>query len=794
MSDGILTKWLNPQFLRTLLLDPDKNKSTCIQIARFVAAYYLDYLLFLPADEGALPSLYLWGNYRKEDLKPTDTVLDRAKVSAVLPVEYSPALPALLMVKCDNLIEAISYVDHFDDRRTSLILRLLADSMHEKDLTIDFIKTMIVENIPLQLQESLKSPKSSNKFPQNFTESILQLDVSMQEDLILFLEHHLIASAEFVFSELPWESEEALPNPIYEDPGDIGESEEAKAFSEIHGYVGILLESISRSNRMVDQTNFVVKLIANDNNYPSDSPSNCSLHRILLLMLRITYRHLFSVALRENHLNLGKIAERYKLLLKDDDSGEHSLLKEWFASTEDSEELERAQGFIDWIQNNYQQNSNLPPLTSHSRDLWLRRIVLNSTTNHRDIRQERTMDWFRSVCHPKHRVCDVVMSQMLFINSQWTSPGFTFIQPGCLALRLSIHPHDLCLGTTTPTVNFSASARDILYSPAEELSKLQDQKDKLFTPRITSNSPDLITKYAEKHKKETAQTTRYFTPFEEKMRVFSRQQDVLERELMKEEEFLRRAGHYYHPDPLENVEVLKGGKDIGPPSKQLMDESLARQLNLLNEKLDEVVKGLADRQRSMYIREEDEESEISEIPLHYDSVPVPEGQVPVIEKLDFAMLSSRTPVPVGDHYSGDKDSLETPKTVTNSSNHLSTAKSFSNPLFPEKNPKIPIEWMKLLPLEGGSARFADNLLTYNKKLENLTPRQEDFHRYFERQVVSERGIGTQTSYRNSTRNGETQTRDGNNVANVTKKIVDMKSMRRMSQEDIKNVLNRIQKY
>ena len=124
---------------------------------------------------------------------------------------------------------------------------------------------MIVENIPLQLQKSLKSPKTSNKFPQNFTESILQLDVSMQEDLILFLEHHLIASAEFVFSELPWESEEVLPNPIYEDPGDIGESEEAKAFSEIHGYVGILLESISRSNRMVDQTNFVVKLIANDN-------------------------------------------------------------------------------------------------------------------------------------------------------------------------------------------------------------------------------------------------------------------------------------------------------------------------------------------------------------------------------------------------------------------------------------------------------------------------------------------------------------------------------------------------
>lgn len=70
-------------------------------------------------------------------------------------------------------------------------------------------------------------------------------------------------------------------------------------------------------------------------------------------MLRITYRHLFSIALRENHNNLGKIAERYKKLLGEDD-GEHVLLKNWFSDA-DEEEMERAQSFIDWIQNNYQQ-------------------------------------------------------------------------------------------------------------------------------------------------------------------------------------------------------------------------------------------------------------------------------------------------------------------------------------------------------------------------------------------------------------------------------------------------------
>lgn len=150
MSDFILSKWLTSNYLRTLLLDPVKHQATCVQIARFVAAYYLDYLLFLPTDEEPLPSLHVWGNIKKEglshtstditlvfshshssDLKPTDVLLDRVKVSAMLPVEFSPALPALLLVKCDCVIEAISYVDHFDDRRTSMILRLLADSIHQ---------------------------------------------------------------------------------------------------------------------------------------------------------------------------------------------------------------------------------------------------------------------------------------------------------------------------------------------------------------------------------------------------------------------------------------------------------------------------------------------------------------------------------------------------------------------------------------------------------------------------------------------------------------------------------------
>lgn len=123
---------------------------------------------------------------------------------------------------------------------------------------------MIVENLPLQMAESLKSPKTPSKFAPIFTESILQLDVSMQNDLLFFLEQHLISSAEFIFSELPLESDEVLPNPIYEEPGDQSETEEVKAFREIFGYIQILLESFARSNRIVDQLNFTVKLVSGE--------------------------------------------------------------------------------------------------------------------------------------------------------------------------------------------------------------------------------------------------------------------------------------------------------------------------------------------------------------------------------------------------------------------------------------------------------------------------------------------------------------------------------------------------
>uniref|UniRef100_A0A8R1I5Z8 Uncharacterized protein n=1 Tax=Caenorhabditis japonica TaxID=281687 RepID=A0A8R1I5Z8_CAEJA len=775
MTD-LLSKWFSPNYLRSLLLDPDKSNQTCIQIARFLAAYYLDFLLYLPSDSTSFHSLYLWGNLQKEDLSQSDILLDRVKVSAVLPVEFSPALPALLLVKYDCLIEAINYADHFDDRRTSITLRLLADSLHGKDLTTEYIKSMVVDNVALQIEKCTK-PGSFVKFTQDFTESVLQLDVALQNDFVIFLEQFLISSAELAYSELPLEAEEMLPNPVFEHPGktDTGET---KCFSQIFGYIQILLTSFAKSNRIVDQLSFIVKLISTDTTIPSVSP-NYSLHRVLLLMLRITHRQLFSVALRKNDKNTSKIAERYQQLLGQEHP-EHVLLRQWFIEA-DEDESQEVQKFLDMIQANFQQISALPPLHSNTRELWLRRIVLNSTTNHRDVRQEKTMDWFRSVCHPKHRVGDMTMSQMLFINSQWTSPGFTFIQPSCLAIRLSIHPNDICFGTLSSALKFSESARDLICTPRTEFTHCKETtNEKIFTERTQKyTNLDLLAKYGQEIQCKLIQSSpRFLNPLEEQMRLFSMQQGELQRELEEEIHFLN------------GFEDSRHSRQTSHTSQQTMqfDMDPAKQLNIINQKLDAVLNDLSSKKNaSMYIREEDEESEISELPLLYEEANIPD-ETPIVEKLDFGILSSRTPVS-NSNYS-NVENLNGKVDIKNYSN-LSTAKSFTNPSFSKSTsiPQMSTHWMQLIPLPIKKIS-ADNLLIYREK--------EEISRVQIPSQLSLRDIDNdhKKQERNSMyKNKETQMSDrtfnNNNNNYVGKKIVDKNSVTILNKDDIRNVLEKV---
>ncbi|KAE9418995.1 hypothetical protein Angca_000196, partial [Angiostrongylus cantonensis] len=57
--------------------------------------------------------------------------MSRAELGQDLPAEYGPKTPVVLLAHYGLILEAILYCDHFSDIRSSLMLRIFADQMHE---------------------------------------------------------------------------------------------------------------------------------------------------------------------------------------------------------------------------------------------------------------------------------------------------------------------------------------------------------------------------------------------------------------------------------------------------------------------------------------------------------------------------------------------------------------------------------------------------------------------------------------------------------------------------------------
>ncbi|CAB3406147.1 unnamed protein product [Caenorhabditis bovis] len=726
MHGSHIDKWLSKSFLKNLLLaDFEDSKATLVQIARFCAAYYLDYVLFLPRNEEELPSLYLWGCYEEKDIAGKWQLIDRNEVSQKLPADFSPALPVLILVRCDHLIEAISYADHFDDRRSALVLRLLADSQHSTSLCIEYIKSTLCENVEIEVDQILSNNGSTKqKFAEKFSQSILELDVVLQHDLLDFYENWLMQMAEFEFSKLPLESAVFHEsNPIYKDTDYKNKCEEMVAYAKIHAT-------------------------------PRTCPTS-TLHRVLLLSLRTIYRQKFSEALKIKNPCLSSIANRYKCLL-DEENGECAMLEKWSQEAND-DELRTIEEFFEFVQENFKQSSSLPPLSNTTREFWLRRIVFNNADDYRDIRQEKSIDWLRSVCLPKQRVSDTTISQMLFINSQWTPFGFSFLAPGCHAIRLSIHPHDVCLGGSVNT-DYTLSARDVLYKP-NYFNDDAAEEVKLFTPR-----EDLITKYAKRYDALKSMTVRepprLFKSFGDKLKEFSKQQQELSDELERERQFLMESRMSSTSSIMSKMSKPKENIDTG----------IAKQIEMLNQKLDNVVKKF--EMKSSYIREDDEvDSVIDDLPYDYEHAPVAESTaIDSIGKLDLGQLSERI----------DVTSLIKPIPKSKIEEDLSTAQSMENPMFSKPTPPIPFEWMKLLPLEQSSARFADNFLIYDGR----TPRVQS--QLTVRRAMTDRQCQTEEE-KKKVLMAEIQTDSG--FLEESKKMA--MEVNRMSKDEIEEALKRI---
>lgn len=118
-----------------------EQKQTLKNFSRFLSAYFANLPLICSRTNRSLPSLFqLADNYgifkrgfiliviKHLVIRDSDFyVVDRRRLSINLPVTYTPSLAVQLLFKCNLFLEAVFFVEQFNDLRSALIARHLVD-------------------------------------------------------------------------------------------------------------------------------------------------------------------------------------------------------------------------------------------------------------------------------------------------------------------------------------------------------------------------------------------------------------------------------------------------------------------------------------------------------------------------------------------------------------------------------------------------------------------------------------------------------------------------------------------
>ncbi|CAD6197160.1 unnamed protein product [Caenorhabditis auriculariae] len=564
----------------------------------------------------------------------------------------SASLPAILLVRCGQIVEAIGYVDNFNDRRSALVIRILADSMYLKTLTKEYVLDTFVKSTLAQIEKTSEA-KSLENLAFSLSQSVVELEVVVDQPLLADFENLLMNAAEHWFAQLPLSAEtleETWDAPIYCTPET---SSRMATVWKLHSVLHILFTSLAASNRLTQQLNLALEII-------SSSSTSTARNGVALM------------------------AEKYKGLLNMDTAFPEILRN--FTSEATDFDMQHVSSFFEYVQEKYAQKRYLPPLSSSTREVWLRSILLSNEDVHRGVREEFEMDWLRGSFHPKHKVSPSKFICMQFINSQWTPPGFSTLANDGIALRLGLHPQDICLAKSSNLPIPPASARESIRQPVSQFE--DDPQERLFSPR------DLISVYAQKAQRlglthhQTVSTAKYMRhTLSERLREFSNEQEDIQAELSRESAFLKNQQRDSSSTP-------------SSARTQAYTRSLREQIADLNFKLDQVMQSLNEPKQEP----EEDVSELESLELEYDKAPIaPTISALPIEKLDFSTLSPRPDV-------GKRK-------TSHSSLHMSTAKSFVE----NKKAFVEHDWMRLLPLEPTSDRkFQPKLLTSAFKTSSKT--------------------------------------------------------------------------
>lgn len=122
--------------LELVLRNQNEQKPLLKDFARFLSAYFANFPLICSKNRQHLPSLFTIYNFDKKNFYE----ISRRQVSINLPITYTPTLATHLLIKCDLFLEAVLFVDHFNDVRSALIMR------HFVDLNFGFVNLIKICN------------------------------------------------------------------------------------------------------------------------------------------------------------------------------------------------------------------------------------------------------------------------------------------------------------------------------------------------------------------------------------------------------------------------------------------------------------------------------------------------------------------------------------------------------------------------------------------------------------------------------------------------------------------------
>ncbi|KAF7637774.1 hypothetical protein Mgra_00002748 [Meloidogyne graminicola] len=172
-SNELEANFQNQEILKELIsnnpsqsIDQNHNSLLRLELGRFVAAYYLNYsfnLFFKNIKEleikedniCLLPNLIIWSeleeqwleNSKKEEKEQQQNNLflnNHWQLGQIFSEFYSPKLAIYLLLRENKILEAIFFVDNFNDLKAALILRFLAEKIYNINLLWEFCEDLLI--------------------------------------------------------------------------------------------------------------------------------------------------------------------------------------------------------------------------------------------------------------------------------------------------------------------------------------------------------------------------------------------------------------------------------------------------------------------------------------------------------------------------------------------------------------------------------------------------------------------------------------------------------------------------